>query len=232
MNESLKPSQHMLDTLEQTASKQKESLTQPPGLTKRDGNPTTEAVLEALESAMMPDPSLKTLGQTVEGLVQSGSSKEIDSQQNTKHKHSPSDKAKLSRSLAMVCAMQNQYGKTDAELELIVEGFCLVLKEYPMETILVAIHKHTKNNNSIPTPADIENIINPPLPKIDWPFYITLQKKRIDSGYNYYLSPEEKAFIRNCEDLAMIRQRGEMESYADAQRQVERHKSTMITSDY
>lgn len=163
---------------------------------------------------------------------QNGSPKVIDLPKNTKRKHDENSKAQLSRTLAMVCAMQNQYGKTDAELELIVEGFCLVLSEYPMEQIIDAIQKHTKKSNSIPTPADIEAIINPPLPKTEWPVYIRLHKKMVDSGYNYYLTPEEKQFMRNCENLSILRQQGELENYAEAQRQIEAYKANQITSDY
>jgi len=204
---------------------------QPHGLPTIDGTLTTEheRVLGALETAMIPDPTLKTLGETLPALPsQNGSQQQTNTSPST---HNQADKNELAKTLAIVCALQKQYGKTPAEFELLVEGFSRVLKYYPMKQIIEAIDKFTLKNPGIPSPADIETIINPPLPKIDWPFYITLNKKRIDSNYNYYLSPEEKQFMRNCEDLAILRQRGEMENYDNAQRQIEQHKALMITSD-
>lgn len=133
--------------------------------------------------------------------------------------HSQQDKNKLAATLAMVCALQQQYGKTQAELEILVEGFSRVLKHYPMDLIIDAIERYTLKSPNIPAPADIENIINPPPPKIDWPLYTEL-KKKIRQG-NYYLDPDERKFIRNCEDLAILKQRNEMGSYQEAQKQIE-----------
>jgi hypothetical protein len=156
-----------------------------------------------------------------------GSQKENDSQQSTESKHSLTDKANLAETLTVVCALQQQYGKTERELEILVEGFSRVLKHHPMPFIIQAIEKYTLNNSGIPAPADIEAIINPPPPKIDWPLYIEL-KKRLREG-NVYVDQDEKRFIRNCEDLAILRQRGEMQAYNDAQKQLEAHKAKMLS---
>lgn len=94
-----------------------------------------------------------------------------------------------------------------------------------MDVIVAAIEKWVLTNAGIPAPADIENTINPPPPKIDWPLYIEL-KKRLREG-NVYVDQDERAFVRNCEDLAMVRQRGEMASYQDAQRQLESHQAVL-----
>jgi hypothetical protein len=125
--------------------------------------------------------------------------------------------------------LQGQYGKTAAELETLVEGYCWVLGRYPIQTIIDAIGTFIRTSRDIPKPADIEAVINPPPPKIDWPLYIEL-KKRLREG-NVYVDRDEKQFVRNCEDLAIIRQRGEMASYNDAQRQLESHQRQLLTHD-
>lgn len=143
--------------------------------------------------------------------------------------HSPQEKASLAATLTMVCALQQQYGKTQAELEILVEGFSRVLKHYPMHFVIDAIEKYTLKNPNIPAPADIEAIINPPAPKIDWPLYIEL-KKRLREG-NVYVDQDEKKFIRNCEDLAILRQKSEMGNFQEAQKQLENHTKQLSYED-
>jgi len=130
-----------------------------------------------------------------------------------------------------VFQMLKEYGKQGQDFDVIVQGFLLFLerKGYPMDRIIDALFTHLDRSKEIPTPMDIESIINPPPPKIDWPFYIEL-KKRLREG-NVYVDQDEKQFIRNCEDLAIIRQRGEMASYQEAQRQLEDHQRTMLSYD-
>lgn len=55
--------------------------------------------------------------------------------------------------------MQKQYGKTPAELEILVEGFSWVLAGYTMPKILAAIREYITHNSDIPAPADIVKII-------------------------------------------------------------------------
>jgi hypothetical protein len=155
--------------------------------------------------------------------------KASDSPPNIGSRLSASDKERLTITLARVCALQGQYGKTAAELETLVEGFCWVLGGYPIQAIIDAIGTFIRTNRDIPKPADIEAVINPPPPKIDWPLYIEL-KKRLREG-NVYVDRDEKQFVRNCEDLAIIRQRGEMASYNDAQRQLETHQRQLLAHD-
>lgn len=195
---------------------------QPRGWQMTDGKatiqslPEPEAVLPAEIQEMV---AIKTLCPVI-GNHQSGLPKETDSPKNTSEMKL-SDKALLAKTLARVCALQQQYGKTEAELETLVEGFCWALADYPMESIIDAIGRHIRKSPTIPTPADIEAIINPPAPKIDWPLYIEL-KKRLRDGRSY-VDQDEKRFIRNCEDLAILRQRNEMENYSSAQGQLENH---------
>lgn len=140
--------------------------------------------------------------------------------------HSNEDKARLVETLSIVCALQQQYGKTERELMLIVEGFSRVLRHRTMNQIIDAIEKYTAKNPNIPAPADVENIINPPPPKIDWPLYIEL-KKKLREG-NVYVDRDEKQFIRNCEDIAILKQRNEMQNYSEAQKSIENHFGKLV----
>ncbi len=144
--------------------------------------------------------------------------------------HSQEDKNNLARTLALVCVLQQQYGKTPAELEMLVEGFSRVLKHHSMDRIIDAIEKYTLKNPNIPSPADVENIITPPPPKIDWPLYIELKKKLRQA--NVYVDRDEKQFVRNCEELAILHQRGEMANYTEAQKQLESHSNMMIANEF
>ena len=69
--------------------------------------------------------------------------------------HSKADKAQLSLCLSQVCILQRQYGKTEAELETLVEGFCWALDAYEMSQILDAIKRYVLERPEIPTPSEI-----------------------------------------------------------------------------
>lgn len=61
--------------------------------------------------------------------------------------------------LEKICALQKQYGKTPAELEVLVEGFSWVLADYNIVEIQDAMMEYISNNNDIPAPYDIIKII-------------------------------------------------------------------------
>ncbi len=206
---------------------------QPHGSTMTAGMfPTEQEVLTALETTMIPDPSLKTLGQLLPSLPQNGKSPESESCEKSKAvKYSIEEKKQFAITLMQVFQMLKEYGKQGQDFDVIVQGFLQYFerKEYTMQQILDALFTHLDKSQETPTPKDIENIINPPIPKIDWPLYIEL-KKRLREG-NVYVSSDEKAFLRNCEDLGVLRQQKEMAGFNDAQRQLEQHKALMLEND-
>lgn len=55
--------------------------------------------------------------------------------------------------------MQKQYGKTPAELEILVEGFSWVLADHSIVKIMAAMREYIQHNSDIPAPADILKII-------------------------------------------------------------------------
>ncbi len=211
--------QRFHDTLKETAWNKDSSPTPQHGSTSDAGSPTIP----------MTSPVSKGSLQTIPSGNHPGMLKATDSQQNTGKRLNASDKELLAITLSRVCALQGQYGKTPAELETLVEGFVWVLGHHPIQSIIDAIGQHIRKSRDIPAPADIEAIINPPPPKIDWPLYIEL-KKRLRDG-NVYVDRDEKRFIQNCEDIAILRQRGEFAAYNDAQRQIEYHSQRLLSYD-
>lgn len=138
----------------------------------------------------------------------------------------PSDKEILLRTLAKVCALQQQYGKTEAELDTLVEGFLWALGDYPVEKIIDAIGKHIRKSPTIPTPADIEKIINPPRPKPDWAVYVSIKKRAQEGRWIYQ---DERDFLSECETYAKEHLAEETENFRNAQLQIDRYKQ--IESD-
>lgn len=132
-------------------------------------------------------------------------------------KHSNAEKEALSLALGRVCELQKQFGKTTAELETMVEGFCWILGDYPMSTILDAIRVYVKKNNDIPVPADIEKIINPPQERLSGAVYIQLKKNLRD---DIYVTPEQREYCKAYERQEMDKVRGGSEELRDAQREL------------
>lgn len=69
------------------------------------------------------------------------------------------NKAQLAEILSQLCALQKQYGKTQAELETLVEGFSWALADYAMPEIIKAMRKYVLTASDIPAPADVIKII-------------------------------------------------------------------------
>lgn len=133
---------------------------------------------------------------------------------------------RLSNLLAMCYDSLNLFGKEPEQLVATTRLFHMILADYSIEVVEDAFKKYMKIHTNMPAPADIVNIIEPPAPKIEWPVYIEL-KRRIREGRSY-VTPEEKEFIRNCEDLAITRQKGEMEEYQKAQKQLSAPNTQLI----
>ena len=138
--------------------------------------------------------------------------------QNSPQKHNSNEKRQLLAALSKVCALQKNYGKTAAELEILVDGFLWVLADYPMADILQALAEYIKRNPDIPAPADIVNIIDPVKAewKPDWPVYIALKKRIQRDGYYVYGS--EKKFLQRCDDYAIEHATAATEPVSDDER--------------
>ena len=61
--------------------------------------------------------------------------------------------------LSQICVLQKTYGKNQAEIETLADGFCWVLVDYDIEKIKLAMRDYLLNKNDVPAPADIIKII-------------------------------------------------------------------------
>ena len=83
-----------------------------------------------------------------------------------KHTRNDMEMAVLSKVFTDAMAVQKLYGKTPQQLGEFVEAFALFTDELPFEPLCMAIVKHIKEKNELPTPADVHQAINPPKPEI------------------------------------------------------------------
>lgn len=175
--------------------------------------------------------SLGSLVATVRPGLPDGSQKEIASPPNTKPKHNASDKKRLSQCLAQVCALQRQFGKTEGELETLVEGICWAIPDHPMDAVLDAIKVYIRNHSDIPAPNDLLDILDPPPPVYTAAMYIQI-KKNLRAG-NVFVDDDEKAYCRAYEKQEMAKVHGGSQEYRDAQRALEEYSQRQIgDSDY
>lgn len=142
-------------------------------------------------------------------------------QQKNISPHTQAEKNELAKTLAVVCAMQKQYGKTTAELPTLVEGFCMMLPHRSMVQITEAIKKYVLIKNDIPTPADIENIINPPKTPLSGALYIQIMKDCTTGGKLLY--GDKKDFVQAYEAQEMAKVRGGSDELREAKREIENH---------
>lgn len=122
--------------------------------------------------------------------------------------------------LAKVCALQKQYGKTQAELETLVEGYFWALGDYGIETILAAIKQYIRLNPDIPSPADIINLIDPPPEPLSAAVYVNY-KKQVAQGV--YLLPSEREYCAAFERQEKDKMRGGSSELREAQQEVENY---------
>lgn len=99
------------------------------------------------------------------------------------------DKKKIFEAFSVAMAIQNSYGKEiDAKTTLKAWEY-VMSDEYAADQVVAAIHKHVKQSNAFPTPADLIQIINPPQRKVTHAEYIAAQKYQEANGYPRF-SPE------------------------------------------
>jgi hypothetical protein len=129
----------------------------------------------------------------------------------------------------MICALQKQYGKTQAELGILVEGFSMVLSDRPMGLIIDCIKQYVKTNSGIPAPADIENMINPPKEPLSTAMYIKIMKDCTIGGK--FLYGDKKDFVEAYEAQELAKMRGGSEEYREARREIEGFRLAQLEYD-
>lgn len=146
-----------------------------------------------------------------EGARQVGLRKAKDSKLSTemsKPSWTPSEKSAMAQCLMKVSALQRSYGKTSAELEILVDGFAWVLQGYAVHDVIHAIGVYIQNHPDIPTPYDIRCILSPekPIFRPDWEVYKSLKKLKIDHGA-FALCKDEEDYLKACERFSLNNRR-------------------------
>jgi len=114
------------------------------------------------------------------------------------------ERARLAKVLCNVFDLQKQYGKTTAQLENVVAGFCWALQAYQVNVVIEGIKRYVLQKSDMPTPADIRQIIDPIVEpwKPDWSIYNRFKKLREEQG-PYALSEEEIEYMKSCEAYSL-----------------------------
>lgn len=203
--------EQLLTALERIGNLRKErpsksvlSPTSPHGLISADGKQSTSALTRTQQQVPM-----------VHHHAANGTLKPTASLPITILVEDQNGQKQLIMTLSQVCRLQHQYGKTEAELKTIVDGFVTFLGHYPFAVIMQALKKFVLTHRDIPAPSDIEAIINPPEPRPDMAVFLSLQKQSRDGAY---LTPDERDYMRKCERYALRHHADQTREYEDAKR--------------
>jgi len=119
-------------------------------------------------------------------------------------------------------ALQKQYGKTEAEIQVLVEGFCWILADYPMEKIIEAMRHYCTKANDIPAPADIRNIIDPPPLPMSAAVYVSLKRRSMQGELMFGKNLD---YIRRFENIERAKSEGKLDEFYQAEKEVRLLKS-------
>jgi hypothetical protein len=116
-----------------------------------------------------------------------------------------------------VCQLQQEFGKRGEDFETMVKGFLWVLEDYRMPVILDALKEHIRSKTTIPTPADLVNLIDPPEQPLSAAVYVAYQKRAKEG---HFLLSDERAYCRAYEAQEMGKVRGGSSEYREAQQEI------------
>lgn len=117
--------------------------------------------------------------------------------------------------------MQKAYGKTQAELGTLVDGYVWILGDYEADLVFSAMREAVKRSSEIPTPADIEAIINPVEEPPSHTLYIDIMKK-VNQGD--YLWGDDKDFVTKYRKYWMAKALAdEKKEIRRAERKIQNH---------
>lgn len=117
--------------------------------------------------------------------------------------------------MSKICEMQKAYGKSAVNLSTLVEGFLWVMQGYTMADILNALRVYIRENNDIPAPADLIEIINPKPKTLSPVVYLSICKRLIEGAT--FVTDEEKEYRKEFERREVAKTsecRAELEKYA------------------
>lgn len=96
---------------------------------------------------------------------------------------SGSDLESLTNILTVLVKGQNAYGKQHNLGDLLAYMRFKLERKYTAEQVLYAIDQYTNRHDDIPTPADINNILDPEKPRITDAEFVEAQKWQDANGY-------------------------------------------------
>lgn len=116
----------------------------------------------------------------------------------TQVSHTLEDLQNLQRCLSLIHRLQKVYGKTPEELWDLTQGYSYILKDHSMDLIIKTIMEYIKRCPDIPSPSDINNIIDPVKPewKPDWAVYNRLKD---NIKQDKFVTTEQRNYMYRCE---------------------------------
>lgn len=118
--------------------------------------------------------------------------------------------------IAQTMAVTRVYGKTAGEIETMVEGFAWVLGHRTIAEASPAFKAYLKKNNQMPTPSDIEEIIDPPREELSASVYVAI-KKRAAQGEHIWGDDREYIHAFEAQEMAKMRDGSEALRRASAE---------------
>lgn len=98
----------------------------------------------------------------------------------------PNEKAKLARFLKSVTNLQNTYGKK-IDPDSFMDGYEYLLSaKYSVDQVIKGMTMFLQRNNAMPTPADINNALDPLPEKPSDAMYVQVCKRLERNGYSHY----------------------------------------------
>lgn len=122
---------------------------------------------------------------------------EAISEQKTPISKNTDDKKKLTRLVTACYEGLNVYGKTPEQLEGSIMLMQMTLGRFDYETVREAFSIYLQSGSTMPTPADIIKIIEPPVPEKKWCKVTFLDIKR-RKRENQFVSLAEDKY---CDDF-------------------------------
>jgi len=130
---------------------------------------------------------------------------------------SEEDSLKLTRLVTTCYEALNTYGKTPEQLEAVIAVMQMDLEDYTYSVVRQAFKIYRRTKSAMPTPADIINIIDPPVPKKKFCKVAFLDIKR-QQREGAFVTAAEKQYIADFMDAAVNGEpdeRAELQAIAD-----------------
>ncbi len=116
--------------------------------------------------------------------------------QERKIQTSNEDQKKLTRLVTACYEGLNTYGKSPEQLEASIMLMQMTLGRFQYDTVREAFSIYLQTGSTMPTPADIIKIIEPPIPEKKW-CKITFLEIRRKKRENVFVSLDEERYLND-----------------------------------